>query len=779
MIFDPQAMPKVLRLYLEISQYPILAKRIRHRMRDEMFGRGVISPQVFEQEVTDKAIRSQELEGMTNPLEEEPPDVWLERTEHIRDYLTDFYFAYNLPHDLFEQLVQEVITAQAPTHEVILSFNPELAPWDMLFAQGEAYENAPPEERAQFQHHLREIIVVLVKAMISDQLAFLRVARDYITIADLQWIRAHRIGRGKIGGKAAGMLLAHKILQHKGRELGIEALCDIAIPESWYLASDVFYDFHANNDLFYIMNQKYKAHEQMIADYPRAYKAYLSSHLPEQVQAQLLRLLEEVGNEPLIVRSSSLLEDNMDTSFAGKYDSFFLANQGTLEENLHALITGIIKVYAGVIRPEALIYREQMGLTDYDERMAVLIQKVEGQRYGRYFFPSLSGVGFSHNPYRWSKRIRREDGLLRIVAGLGTRAVERVSQDYPRMVALSHPELRPERGAGMLRRYSQHQIDVIDLEANALVTLPVTEVMDIGYPGLGAIISVDQGGFIQPLSGRPLSLSPDQMVVTFDSLLAREEFVGVMREMLVVLEEAYKRPVDIEFAVEVTKTYPRPELDIVLLQCRSLSQRRGGQVGEWPSDVPEEDILFTAADQVPDGAVTGIRYIVYVDPHVYARIPDPSTRIQLGQVIGRINQALGEDCFILMGPGRWGTSNIQLGVKVTYADIYNTKVLIEVAHADGGSIPEVSYGTHFFQDLVEANIYPLPIYPDDPAVIYRENFLLESPNVLPDILPGDGQYQSYVKVIDVQAVTGRLLHVVMDAEQDKAIAYFKDDAKCG
>jgi hypothetical protein len=115
MIFDPQAMPKVLRLYLEISQYPILAKRIRHRMRDEMFGRGVISPPVFEQEVTDKAIRSQELEGVSNPLEEEPPDVWLERTERIRDYLTDFYFAYNLPHDLFEQLVQEVITAQAPT----------------------------------------------------------------------------------------------------------------------------------------------------------------------------------------------------------------------------------------------------------------------------------------------------------------------------------------------------------------------------------------------------------------------------------------------------------------------------------------------------------------------------------------------------------------------------------------------------------------------------------------------------------------------------------------
>jgi hypothetical protein len=132
-----------------------------------------------------------------------------------------------------------------------------------------------------------------------------------------------------------------------------------------------------------------------------------------------------------------------------------------------------------------------------------------------------------------------------------------------------------------------------------------------------------------------------------------------------------------------------------------------------------------------------------------------------------------------MGPGRWGTSNIQLGVKVTYADIYNTKVLIEVAHADEGSIPEVSYGTHFFQDLVEANIYPLPIYPDDPAVVYCEDFLLDSPNILLDISPGDEQYLPYVKVIDVQAVAGRLLHIVMDAEKDKAIAYFKDDAECG
>ena len=777
MNFDLHAMPKVLRLYLELSQYPILAKRIRHRMREELFARGVISPDVFEQEVTDKAIQSQVREGIINPLEEESPDIWQERTQQIRDHLTDFYFAYNLPHDLFERIVQEVVSRRLPDREVILSFNPELAPWDLLFAQGETYENYPPEHRSQVQHHLREIIVVLIKAMISDQLSFVRVAREYFTIADLKAIRAHRIGRGKIGGKAAGMLLAYKILQREAGKRGIDVERSITIPDSWYLGSDVFYDFHANNSLFRFMNQKYKRHEQMIADYPQAYNAYLNSRLPDYVQGQLAALLEEVGTAPLIVRSSSLLEDNLDTSFAGKYDSFFLPNQGTPEENLRALMNAIIRVYASVIRPEALIYRERMGLTDYDERMAVLIQKVEGERYGRYFFPAFAGVGFSHNPYRWSKRIRREEGLLRIVTGLGTRAVDRVGRDYPRMVALSHPELRPERGAGMLRRYSQHYIDVIDLEENEVRTLPIREVLDINYPALGAIISVDRGGYVQPLNSRPLSLEPDQMIVTFDPLLAHEEFVSLMRDVLGILEEAYQRPVDIEFAGEVLATHPRPRVRLALLQCRSLTRLQDGQAHEIPTDVPQEDILFTANEQVPHGCVSGIRYIIYVDPRTYARIPEPHTRIQIGRVIGRLNQVLGEETFILMGPGRWGTSNIQLGVKVTYADIYNTRVLIEVAHADGGSIPEVSYGTHFFQDLVEANIYPLPLYPDDPSAIYRDDFFTGAPNSLPDLLPADEGLAPYVKVIDVPAVAkGRTLTIIMNGEEDRAIGYLTEEA---
>ncbi len=772
MSFDSQSLPKVLKLYLELSQYPILARRIRQRMREEMFARGVIRPGDFEQEVREKAILSQQREGMTDPLLEETPEVWQERTEKIRDDLTDFYFAYNLPYDLFREIVSELVAQRDPGRAVILSFNPEMAPWDLLFEQGELYENYPPHERAPFEHHLREIIVVLIKAMISDQLAFVRVAREYLSIADLKHIRAHRIGRGKIGGKAAGMILAYKVLQREAAARGVEVAQSLTIPESWFLGSDVFYDFKASNDLFRYMNQKYKSHQQMIADYPEIVAAHMAGRLPEDIQRHLRELLGEVGDAPLIVRSSSLLEDNFDTSFAGKYDSFFLPNQGTPDENLAALMEAIIRIYASVVRPDALIYRERMGLTDYDERMAILIQKVEGQRYGRYFFPAIAGVGFSHNPYRWSRRIRAEDGLLRLVTGLGTRAVDRVGNDYPRMVALSHPTLRPERGTQMIRRYSQHTMDVLDLEANAFKSLPIAEVLDGRYPALGAIASLERDGDLQPLRSRMAKVQPHQIVITFERLLEQRQFVDLMRDCLHILEGAYQRPVDIEFVGEVIATYPAPQVRVCLLQCRPLSRRREDQPFDLPTDIPREDVLFTAHEQIPQGVVEGITRIVFVDPRTYARIPDAQTRLDIGQVIGRINQALAGQKFILIGPGRWGSSSLALGVRVSYADIYNTSVLIEVAYEEEGHVPEVSYGTHFFQDLVEANIYPLPLYPDDPRTIYPEAFLRDAPNDLPALLPEDAAFAPYVKVIDVPAATGgRTLTIVMDSEQERAVGY--------
>ncbi len=765
-------MPKVLQIYLEISQYPILASRIRERMRQELFSRGIISQERFEAEVREKAILSQQREGLSDPLVQESAEMWNERLRQIRDTLTDFYFAYNLPHDLFRQIVSGVLGPQRLPDDEILTFNPELAPWDILFAKGEEYEALPPERRARIQHHLQEIIVVLLKAMISDHLQFIGLARGLFTVRDLKEIRARRIGRGKIGGKAAGMLLAWKVLQADDSELAQRLRPLLSIPDSYYVGADVYYDFHAYNQLLEYMNQKYRPQEEIEQTYPHIYDVYRQGRFPPEITRALRDLLEEIGPVPIIVRSSSLLEDSFGTSFAGKYESHFCPNQGTLDENLSALCDAIARIYASVVNPAALLYRKKMGLVDYDERMAILIQKVQGQRYGRWFFPAVAGVAFSRNPFRWNPRIRREDGLVRMVCGLGTRAVDRVPNDYPRMVALSHPQLRPEVNVGDIRRYSQHFIDVLDMEGNEFRSLPIRDVVREDYPPLPYLVSWDYGDYFSPM--RPFGEDArGGMVFTFDRLLAETTFAAEMRDLLGLLERHYGRPVDMEFTLDLGAEGAKPRPRICLLQCRpqaSMAEAEGVSV----PDIPENHALFTSRWLVPHGRVADIRYVVYVSPSAYAALPTASRRAEVARVIGRLNQKLAGERFILIGPGRWGSSSIDLGVKVTYADIYNARMLVELGVSGLEASPEVSYGTHFFQDLVEAQIYPLAIFPDAPGALFRTEFFEESANALADLLPEDARWSAVVRVLDVPALTGgRHLEVVMDSDEEVAVGYLR------
>ncbi len=210
---------RTLHIYLSLAQYPILSTQIRARMRRELFTRGVITPLAFEAEIREKAIRSQALEGLHDPFAEEPPEIWDVRLTHVRETLTDFYFAYNLPFDLFEQIVVSTLSERgAGGSDLHVSFNPELAPQNMLFEQAMLIEKMPPEERIKHEARLREIKVVLIRTLISDQLAYVKIAKDWFTIADLNEIRSHKIGQGKIGGKSAGMLLAARILIEEGDE---------------------------------------------------------------------------------------------------------------------------------------------------------------------------------------------------------------------------------------------------------------------------------------------------------------------------------------------------------------------------------------------------------------------------------------------------------------------------------------------------------------------------------------------------------------------------------
>ncbi len=743
-------------------------------MRRELFRRGIISTQAFEAEARDKAIRSQAMEGLHDPFAEEPNDVWETRLMRVRDHLTDFYFAYNLPYDLFESIVVEALTERgAHDDELMVSFNPELAPQTMLFEQANAIEKLPPQERAQADARLREIKVVLIRTLISDQLAYVKIAKDWLTISDLEEIRNRKIGQGKIGGKSAGMLLAARILMDVGGE---EISPHLNIPESYFIGADYTYTFMAMNSLMHWGDQKYKLEEQIWTDYPLIQEEFLAGDFPPDIVERLRGLLDQVEQKPLIVRSSSLLEDNFGTSFAGKYESHFCPNQGSPEENLKDLIGAIKKIYASILNPDALLYRRAKGLQDYDERMAILIQVVQGHEYGDYYLPHAAGVAFSRNLYRWSPQIRRDDGFLRLVWGLGTRAVDRVGNDYPRLVALSHPLLHPEASVKSIRRYSQQYVDLINLVENRVETLPVADVLDTRYPMLRYIAQQDQGGYLVPLRSMLQDRENAQLVLTFDGLFQRTPLAERMKKMLQILEKHYQSPVDTEFTVEVIEPLSlQPDVRITLLQCRPQSYLRENQA-RLPQNLKDVDIIFATHRMAPIGRVSGIRHVVFVPPEAYYALPDASYRGKLGRAIGRLNAKLTETTFICVGPGRWGTSNPDLGVRIGYADIYNARALVELAGEGIGPAPEASFGTHFFQDLVESSIYPLAIYMEDEDVVFNRDFFYETPNQMLQILPDAVEMNECLRLIEVSSYRdNHHIELVMDDEQGRTVAFLVPD----
>jgi hypothetical protein len=210
-----------------------------------------------------------------------------------------------------------------------------------------------------------------------------------------------------------------------------------------------------------------------------------------------------------------------------------------------------------------------------------------------------------------------------------------------------------------------------------------------------------------------------------------------------------------------------------MLQCRPQSGEIRSKGPPIPN-VPVDDRIFSASRYVNNGHLESIDYLVLVDPTGYMKLTSVDRRLEIAHAVGRVNDALAEDSFILVGPGRWGSQDIRLGVKVNYADIGNARALIEVARIKHGYTTEPSFGTHFFQDLVEADILYLPLYPDEQGAIFNEEFLLRSPNALARISPEDAHLDKVLRVIKVaDARRGRALSLIMDGESQQALCFLK------
>lgn len=617
----------------------------------------------------------------------------------------------------------------------------------------------------------RELRVSLLRRLFTSDLDFLGMATDVVEVANLRDLTQrtihHAASRGKLGGKAAGLFLAERVLRQAAASE--PRLADVKTPRTWYVASDCLLAFIDFNNLEDLYERKYMPIEDVRREYPHIIQLLKNSRFPPSVIRGLSAALDDLGEGPIIVRSSSLLEDSSGAAFSGKYKSLFLANQGSKQERLEAVTDAIAEVYASVFGPDPIQYRAERGLLDFHEEMGIQIQKVVGRRVGRYFFPAFAGVVFSRNEFRWSPRIRREDGLIRMVPGLGTRAVDRVSDDYSVLVSPGQPGLRVNATVDEVVRYSPRSMDVIDLETHAFETVPVTRLMrECGddYPAVRELISMVEPDHVR----RPGALEPewdeDEFVVTFEGLLAAGSFVPRVRALLAVLEERLGRPVDLEFAHDGE--------DLYLLQCRAQSYREDYVPAAIPRNLPRDRVLFSANRFVSNGRVGDITHIVYVDGEQYAALSDRAELLSVARVVGKLNQLLPKRQFILVGPGRWGSrGDIRLGVSTTYSDISNTAALLEVARQKGGYVPELSFGTHFFQDLVEADIRYLPLYPDEAGNRFNEGFLRRARNLLPEILPEHADLADVIRVIDVPDQTeGQILRILLNADLDEAVGLF-------
>ncbi len=639
--------------------------------------------------------------------------------------------------------------------------------WDRLFIEtaeivkraGEGDPEARLEEQKEFER--------LLKVVIGRDPKMLEIARRYFTVSDLLQIKTRLIGSGFIGGKTVGLLLSRAIL---AKDHGYDWSKVLESHDSFYIGSDVYYTFLVENDCWHLRLEQKKP-ENFFTTAILIKDKIANGDFPGLIRDQFLEMLEYFGQSPIIVRSSSLLEDSFGNAFAGKYESVFCANQGSLTERYERFVEAVRQVYASTMNEDALNYRLQRGLAQSDEQMALLVQRVSGSHHQAYFFPDVAGVALSHNLYVWRPDMDRTAGMLRLVLGLGTRAVNRLEDDYARFVPLDKPELRPEANLEEQKAHSQHDVDVIDLEKNSFKSVAFQYL--VSQKMVSPLSLFATRDYEQQVTANMKGSSPaDYWYLDFNNLLQQTSFPAVMRRMLHTLQTAYGYPVDTEF----TCNFRTPSnFAINLLQCRPFQVKCNENRVSIPKKIPEDQIIFkTSGRTMGENLELRVNRIVYIVPENYAALTQ-SKKYEVARLIGKLNYLIdSRDGFgaVLLGPGRWGSSIPSLGIPVSFAEINRFAVLGEIAFQTGGFVPELSYGTHFFQNLIENQIFYLMLDETSSGTLFRHQFFQEQSNQLSLFLPYAEPWQPVVRVVDSSCLNEEIrLHT--EVTRQKAVCWLR------
>lgn len=609
--------------------------------------------------------------------------------------------------------------------------------WDVVFNIGKDALSLPPEEQNGIKRQLMKMLIGRGSRMWT-------LCDRYFTLQDILQIASRELGSGFIGGKSVGMLLARKILEREGGERFKPFL---EPHDSFYIGSDVFYTYIVQNG-WWELRTKQKTEEGYFTYAPELREKLLEGEFPENIQDKFVQMLEYFGQSPIIVRSSSLLEDNFGNAFAGKYESVFCVNQGTPEERYKAFEQAVRTVYASTMDEDALAYRMNRGLLNKDEQMAILVQRVSGDYHQENFFPHAAGVGNSTNIYLWDRNIDMEAGMLRLVFGLGTRAVDRTTEDYARIVTLDDPLRLPLVGYGERKKFSQRYVDLLSLKDNTLTSKSLEEILAYDLKtDKDLFFSVDHEtlSYLEQLGHFGIETP---YIIDFETMLKTTEFPKLMKELLALLAKVYEYPVDVEFTVNFQKDNG---FKLNLLQCRPLQTRGLGKAVEMPAISNSDQCFFSVKGDFMGGNVRlPIDHVVFVRPGPYSRL-DNQAKYSVARQIGLINKALKGQNALLVGPGRWGTTTPSLGVPVHFTELCNMTVICELSSKEG-FMPELSFGSHFFQDLVETGIFYVAIFEGKEEVVFNPQLIFDRENILTSILSENAPFANVIHVAQTKGM---------------------------
>ena len=534
-----------------------------------------------------------------------------------------------------------------------------------------------------------------------------------------------RIGQGSLGGKGRGLAFVDSIIKKNPECDNFQGL-SISIPRSVVLCTDIFDRFMAENRLYPLALSD--------ASDAAILAAFLAARLPENVREDLLALLDVV-DRPLAVRSSSLLEDSHYQPFAGIYATYMIPYTPDVRQRLHWLTDAIKGVYASVFYANSKSYMTATSNVIDQEKMAVIIQEVAGEDRGGYYFPSFSGVGRSLNYYPLGEE-EIDDGVVEMAVGLGKYIV-----DGGRGLRFSplHPEHALQTSTlDLALRDTQRKLFALSSEPSFSAQLDEganlikKNVQD--FAGTGVLRYMVSS--YDPFDGmlRDYEFEKLRRVVTFSNIL-RDKALPLAEALHFMLREgqtAMQRPVEIEFAGNIFAK-PTPEGikgHLYWLQIRPIIDKKN-LINDEVIARDDSELILRTGTALGNGMIEGVRSVAYIKPQSF----DSANNCDIVPVLARLNAdfAARREGYVLIGPGRWGSSDSALGIPVRWADISAARIIVEASAGDYRIEP--SQGTHFFQNLTSfgvgyftvdprgGNGYYDTVYLDAQPAVYEDEYL--------------------------------------------------------